>query len=200
MDKYIFLLALEDALSGLPEKDRQASIEYYNEIISDRTDDGMSEAEAVAALGSVDDIAKQILLDQPLSKLVKAKAKPRQKMRFWEILLMCLGFPVWFPVLVAVFAVILAIYIVLWAVVLVFYVVDICFAACGLGGVLGGLVLCLTGRLSQGLLLMGAGLVCGGLALLLLPVCKLITKGIFWLCKLLLRGIKSCFIRKGDKK
>lgn len=200
MEKYDFLKALEDALSALPEKDRRASIEYYSESIADRVEDGMTEAEAVAALGSVEEIAKQILLDQPLPKLVKAKVKPRRGMRFLEILLLCLGFPVWFPVLAAVFVVILAVYIVLWAVVIALYAADFCIGACGFGFILGGFVLGLTGRFPQGLFLMGAGLVCSGIAVFLFMGCKLVAKGIAWISKKLMRGIKACFIRKGDKK
>ena len=75
MDKLNFLMALEEALSQLPEEDRRASIEYYTEIIDDRMEEGMSEADAVASLGSVEKIAEQILMDMPLGKLVKSKVK-----------------------------------------------------------------------------------------------------------------------------
>ena len=81
MDKLDFLLKLEEALSQLPEEDRQASIEYYAELIDDRIEDGMPENEAVESLGSVEKIAEQILMDMPLGKLVKSKVKNRRKMR-----------------------------------------------------------------------------------------------------------------------
>ncbi len=60
MNKEQFQLALYDALRGLPLDDVERSIAYYREMIDERVEDGMSEEEAVAALGSVDDIATQI--------------------------------------------------------------------------------------------------------------------------------------------
>ena len=35
MNKYDFLLALEDRLAGLPEADRQASLDFYAEMLDD---------------------------------------------------------------------------------------------------------------------------------------------------------------------
>ena len=60
MTKIEFLLKLEKQLAGLPESDLIRTIDYYNEIIDDRTEDTGSEAEAVAALGAPEDVAAYI--------------------------------------------------------------------------------------------------------------------------------------------
>ena len=200
MDKLDFLMALEDALSQLPEEDRQASIEYYSEIIADRMEEGLSETDAVASLGTVEKIAEQILMDMPLGKLVKNKVKNRRKLETWEILLLILGFPVWFPVLVSVLSVLFSVYVSLWSVVISLYAIFVALAASAVGVTLGGIVLCVFSGISQGLFLVGAGLICAGLALLFLPVCNLAAKGVIWIGKKLLLWIKSWFIRKGDAK
>ena len=200
MDKLDFLMALEEALSQLPEDDRRSSVEYYAELIDDRMEDGVPENEAVESLGSVEKIAEQILMDMPLGKLVKSKVKNRRKMRGWEITLLILGFPLWFPLLVAVLAVIFSIYVSLWSVVISLYAVFAALAGSAVGIVLGSIVLCIFSGIPQGLFLLGAGLICAGLALFFLPVCNLAAKGSIWIGKKLLQGIKSCFIRKGDAK
>lgn len=200
MDKLDFLMALERALWQLPEEDRHASIEYYEELIEDRLEDGMTEAEAVATMGSVETIAEQILMDMPLTKLVKSKLKPRRRMRAWEITLLILGFPVWFPLVVSALAVIFAVYVCLWAVDICLYATDFALAASGLGCTLGGIVVLCTRNYPEGLFILGAGAVCAGLALLFLPVCNLTAKGTVRVGKKLIRWIKRCFIRKEEGK
>ena len=60
MDKSSFLKQLRSRLSFLSEYDCETTVSYYNEIISDRMDNGMSEQEAVEGLGSIDDIVKGV--------------------------------------------------------------------------------------------------------------------------------------------
>ena len=67
MNKDKFLLALYDAVRDLPLEDVERSIAYYREMIDERVEDGMNEEEAVAALGSVEDIAAQIMDGAPVT-------------------------------------------------------------------------------------------------------------------------------------
>ena len=196
MNKQEFLLALRGGLSDLSEADIKASLDYYAEIIDDQMEEGIPEADAVASLGSVVTVAEQILLDMPLSKLVKARVKPKRRLRAWEIVLIAVGFPVWFPILVALAAVALALYVVLWSVVISLYSVDVSLAACLFGGIGGGIVLFITGNPFSALFLLGAGLVCGGLSIFLFFGCKAATKGTVLLAKQMLLGVKKCFVRK----
>ena len=61
MTKHEFVSKLKDALSGLPQGDAAERIAFYVEIIDDRIEDGTTEEEAVAAAGSIDDIAEEII-------------------------------------------------------------------------------------------------------------------------------------------
>ena len=196
MDKKEFLSALEARLAGLPEADRQSSLDFYAEMLDDLTEGGMTEQEAVASLGSVDVIAEEILMDTPLPKLIKAKMKPKHRMRAWEIVLIAVGSPVWFPILIALFAVALSLYITLWAAVLSLYAADLAFAVSAPAGIVAAILLFVQGEAAGGLLFFGAGLVLAGLTVLWLLLCNLTAKGTWQLGKLTLRGIKACFVRK----
>ncbi len=200
MDKYDFLLALEERLEGLPEADRQSSLDFYAEMLDDLMEGGMTERDAVASLGSVDAIAEEILMDLPLPKLIKAKMKPKRRMRAWEIVLLAVGAPVWFPILIALAAVVLAVYLALWAVVFSLYAADLAFAVSAPAGVVTAILLFVQGEAAGGLLFLGAGLVLVGLTVLWLLLCNLTAKGMWQLGKLTLRGIKACFIRKEKKE
>lgn len=196
MNKQEFLLALRGALADLSETDLRASLDYYAEIIDDRMEEGTPEAEAVASLGPVMDVARQILLDMPLTKLVKARVKPKRRLRAWEIVLIAVGSPVWFPVLLALAVVGLALYVVLWSLVISICAVDVSLAACFAAGIGGGIVLFIVGNPLAALSLISVGLVSGGLAIFLFFGCSAAARGTVLLAGLLLRGVKKCFIRK----
>jgi uncharacterized membrane protein len=196
MNKQEFLLALRGALAGLSEADIRASLDYYTEIIDDQMEEGITEADAVASLGSVVTVAEQILMDMPLPKLVKARVKPKRRLRAWEIVLIAVGSPVWFPILLALVIVVLAVYIVLWSVVISLYAADLSLAAGALAGIAGCAVLAATGSIPSALLFVGAGLACAGLAIFGFLGCNATAKGVLQLGKLIWRGIKSCFVRK----
>ena len=195
MDKYDFLLALEARLEGLPEADRQASLDFYSEMLDDLVEGGMTETEAVASLGSPEAIAEEILLEMPLPKLVKAKMKKR-RLSGLEITLLAVGFPIWLPISIALLAVVFAIYISLWAVVVSLYAANMAMAACAPTGIAAAVVLFASGKPAAALLFLGAGLALAGLSILWFLLCNLTAKGMWKLGRLTLRGIKACFIRK----
>lgn len=200
MTKQDFLAAIAAELKGLPPADIDRSLDFYAEMIDDRTEEGLSEEEAVAALGPIGEIAAQILMATPLPKLVKAKARPGRRLRVWEIVLLALGFPLWFPLLLTAAILILTIYLLLWVVIATLYAADACLAACLIGGLFGGAVLLITGYPAQGLLCWGAALVCGGLAVAFFPAINQATKGVVLFGRWFLRCIKKIFIGKGDTK
>ena len=92
MSKAEFLEVLRKRLSGLPREEVEERLAFYNEMIDDRIEDGLTEAEAVAGIGSVDDVARQIMAEIPLTTLVREKVRPKRILRVWEIILLVLGF------------------------------------------------------------------------------------------------------------
>ena len=81
MNKQEFLGALRRGLLGLPEEDIENSVEFYSEMIDDRIDEGMSEDEAVADIGSANEVIQQILSEASLTKLVKRKVKKNRSLK-----------------------------------------------------------------------------------------------------------------------
>lgn len=63
MDKITFLKELRKKLWFLPKNELDKTILYYSEMISDRMDAGMSEEDAVRAVGNIDDIVDSVKRD-----------------------------------------------------------------------------------------------------------------------------------------
>ncbi len=199
MNKREFLEALQKSLSGLPEEDIQKSLEFYSEMIDDRIEEGISEQEAVAAIGDPTKIAKEILADIPIAKLVKQKIKPKRRISALEIVLLVLGSPIWLSLFITLFAVVLSIYVVLWSVIISLYSVAAAFVACAVGGAVSGIVFISLGKGAVGTFMLGAGILCLGLGILMFIGCNTIVKGIVWLSHKIWLFIKSCFV-KGEVK
>lgn len=197
MDKKEFLWRLMDGLSGLPMDDIDRSLDYYSEMIDDRMEDGLSEEEAVAALGPVGEICSQILAETPLSRLVKEAVRPKRKLRAWEIILLVLGSPVWVPLVAATVIVVASVYLSVWAVLLSLYAADLAVAVTGLAGGVALVRMLMAGQTAEGILFLGGGLVCIGLAILLFFGMNQLTKGLVWVTKRALLALKNSFVRKG---
>lgn len=200
MNKREFLLALRLRLSCLSSEDIASASDYYAELISDRMEDGLSEEEAVAAIGNIDDIADEIIAQTPMTKLVKAKIKPKKKPNALNVVLLVLGSPVWLSLLTAAFSVIFALYISLWAIVISLYAVDLALAAAGFACIVASPVLMFEGSLPLFLIFLGTGFLCAGLAVLFFCVCNKAAKGAVLAGKGILRGIKRCFFGRRTKK
>ena len=77
MNKQQFLAQLRKGLSGLPQNDIEERLTFYSEMIEDQMEDGLSEEEAVSAIGSVDESVAQVVAETPLVKIAKEKIKPK---------------------------------------------------------------------------------------------------------------------------
>ncbi|HAE52598.1 MAG TPA: hypothetical protein DCG30_05015 [Ruminococcus sp.] len=198
MNKENFLNGLREKLSGLPQEDIEERIAFYNEMINDRMEDGLSEEEAIEAIGSVDSVVEQIMSEIPLSTLVKKKVTPKRKLKAWEILLLILGAPVWIPLVISVGAVMFSVYAVVWALVICLYAVDITSAAglfVGLAGIVAYLKI---GNPVGALFSAGMGMASFGLAILLFFACIWLTKAVINATGKLILGIKISFV--GNKE
>ena len=200
MNKREFLLALRLRLECLEQNDIASATDYYSELISDRMEDGMTEEEAVAAIGNIDDIAEEIIAQTPLTKLVKAKIKPKKKRNPLTVILLILGSPIWLSLMIAAFAVVLSVYIVLWAVVICLYAADLSLAAGGFGGTVAAIALICSGNVPAGIILLGASIMCAGLAILMFWLCNKAAKGTVIAGKGMLRGVKRCFFGRRKEK
>ena len=198
MNKQEFLERLRASLNGLPSDDIEGRIAFYNEMLDDKIEEGMSEQEAVKSVGSIDEIVTCIVDDIPLTKLAKERIKPKKRLSAWEITLIVLGFPIWFSLLAALFAVVISLYAVLWCVIICLWAVFVSFIAAALGGIFAGVIFAAEGNLPTGAAMLGASLVCIGLSVFMFFGAKAATKGILILTKRLALKLKACFIKKGE--
>ncbi len=196
MTKSEFLSSLRARLADLPQDEAQERIFFYEEMIDDRMEDGLSEDDAVAAVGTVDEIAAQIAEDIPFVKIAKERIKPKRRLAAWEIVLLVIGSPIWLSLLITAVSVVLSLYLTLWAVVFSLWAVFASFVACGFCGVAVGVGTMVYGILPAGGALLGAGLMLAGLSIFWFFGCRAATKGTAWLLKVTAAGIKRRLMRK----
>lgn len=198
MTKLEFLSRLQKRLAGLPERELQERLNFYSEMIDDRIEDGCTEEEAILKIGTVEEVASQIVADIPLAKIARERLKPKKRLATWELLLLILGSPIWLSLGVAALAVMLSLYVVLWSLVVSAWAVFASFVACALGGLLGGVAIASAGHPTVGIALIGAGLVLAGLSVFGFFGCNGATRGIAILTRRIALGIKKCFVKKED--
>ena len=198
MYKYEFLTALRQQLVGLPKEDIEERVSFYEEMINDRMDEGKSEQEAFAEIGTVEDVVKQIASETNFVRLVVHKMTPKRSLRGWEVAIIIATFPFWFPLVVTSFALAFVGFVLIWTLVIVTYSVDISLWA---GSALSGFSFAMT--LMNGepnYMMLGACVAALGGAILMIFGCYGSTRLTIGLTKRMMIGIKSAFIRKGRNK
>ena len=196
MLKQEFLNRLQKSLSGLPRADIEERLTFYSEMIDNRMEEGLSEEDAVAAIGNAEEIASQIVAETSLVKIAKERIKPKRQLTVWEIVLLALGSPIWLSLLIAAFAVVLSVYASLWAVVVSLWAVFAALVGCSLGCVAGGILFICSGDVLSGIATVAGGLVCAGLSIFAFYGCLAATKGTAILAKITVLWIKRCFTGK----
>ena len=190
MTKLDFLLALQEKLSGFPGDEVKERLHFYNESIEDRMEEGLTEEEAVAQMGSVDEIAQQIIGELPLTQPAKERLSSR------KTALLLLGSPIWLSLLISAVSVVLSVYVSLWAVVGSLWGVFASLAVSGTACVMAFPIIAMQDYFYSGLLSFGAGLFVLDLAIFAFFGCHYATKGIVFLTKKMVLLIKRAFVRK----
>lgn len=199
MTKNEFIVALADRLRGLPQDDIHTYLENYGELIDDRIEEGISEADAVASLGSVEEIAARILAETPPAAPDGAPApppSPRRTIAAWKLALLILTAPVWLSALLAAAIVVFSFLIAAWSVVLSLFASAVALIASAVALVGVGIALLLTGIPASGAFCIGVGLLLGGLTILLFLGGAAVCKGSTAATKAAVHFIRSRFTRK----
>ena len=196
MNKTEFTEQLRAALKGLSEEDLKKSVDYYEEMIDDRMEDGIPEEEAVNGLGSIDEIKDKILKEIPITNIVKEKIKPKRSLAGWEIALLVIGSPVWVPIVLSLIITGLSIYMTFWIIILSLYVTDLSLFLSGILGIVAAFMQ--TNGFATGLFLSGIGITLTGVSVLLFFGFNQITKWMFILSKKFVLWLKKLFV--GEKK
>ena len=196
MNKQEFIKALRERLMWLTSEELEKTVNFYSEMIDDRIEEGETEEEAVAALGSMDDItvkiAREVGKDDeneggiPAAKTVVVKNSSENTVL--KIIIVAVTFPIWFPILMGLLGGAIGI-------------VAGLFGACvGVGaGVIASFAaaikLFIDGNAAQGFFMLGGFFICAG-------ICIFAWLGISALCKVTAKGIKQGinFIKSKFKK
>lgn len=112
MNKSAYLDSLTELLDCLPREKRSEVRAFYEEAIDDRVEEGMSEEEAVSAMGPAEVVAESILGELPVVPRAVAKTKRKSPMLLW--ILAIAGSPLWIPVAAAFAIVAAAVYLCIW--------------------------------------------------------------------------------------
>lgn len=197
MNKKEFLDELSHRLKGLPKADIDDRVSFYEEMINDRIDEGKTEEEAINEIGNIDDIVNQIVSETPLTKIIKEKTKPKKKKSGLQLLFLILGFPLWFPLFIVGLILIFVFYLLVWILVITTYSIELSLALGGIGGIIGYVILALSGN--NEIAYLGFGLGCIGIAIFFIFPCLGATKVTVKLTKKIMHKIKMSFLRKGEK-
>ncbi len=197
MLKQEFLDALKKRLAGLPSSDRDERLDFYREMIDDRMEEGLAEEQAVAEIGSVEEVVAQIISETPISKIAGERVRPKRGLAGWEITLLALGAPLWLSLAVAALAVVLSLYAAALAVVVSVWAVFAALVGTSLGALVAGAALTLGGVPLLGVALVGAGSLCAGLAVFSFFGCRAATRGMVLLSKKAVLGVKKGLIEGG---
>ncbi len=157
MSREEFLAALKKKLKGLPKEELASALSYYSEYL---------EEGSVEELGSVDEIAGQIL-DQCAINRLNSEDKGGSLKTLWIVLLAIFAAPVAIPLAVAFGAVILAVIVCIAAVLLSFGVCGVAFGLSGIFISVVGAVIVSAAPVNM-LMVIGIGFMLAGMGVLLL--------------------------------
>lgn len=195
MTKREFFDALTSRMKSLPKEEQNRVIRYYNEVLEDYMEDGMSEEEAVAQIEDVDTIAKRILLEYAMESHNKTPVeadpvyKAEQYKKQGNVLMVTLALiliPLWGSLLIAALSGVFALAVSLFC-------VPISIGAAAIGCIIMTPVLIFSGQVGKGFLVLGAGLICVALTLISIPLVIWLIKLSYKLVRWMLQKVKAVF-------
>ena len=165
MTKTEFLARLRQKLFILPQRELEDTLEYYSEMIDDYVENGCTPEEAVAKMGGVKNVAAQVLAGTQTSASQTDGAKKRKRGGNM-LLLLILGFPLWFPLLIAAFCILLSVAVVIATLAMVVpWSLVVSFGASALGLLIAGAAILVHESVAGAIFLFGAAMVLGALCI-----------------------------------
>jgi len=164
MTKMEYLKKLKHALRRVKADERKKSLAYFSEVIDDRMEDGIPESDAVAELESVEAAAERIIAE------AEAQGQLKKRLSAWEVSLIVVGFPLWFPVLLTIGIVLLTLYLLVWIIIVTLFLVSAALVVAAPAGIVG-LFQLLDQNVASAFAVLATGLVGSGLGIaLFIPV------------------------------
>ena len=174
MNKREFLKLLREKLNGLPEQEIDERIQFYDEMIADRMEEGLAEEIAVEKIGSAEELAWQIISEHSSMNAIATKLK--EKVQEQKAALFVVGSPIRSTLLIMALVVAFSLYVSVWAVVISLWAIGASFVGCAIGGVfLCGLYAYL-GNIPLSVFALGATFALTGLSIFWYKLCKAFSK------------------------
>lgn len=188
MNRAWFLSEIKNKMEQFPDFELQETLDYYNEIINDKIEGGMSEEEAIISLGNVDEIIKEMIYEMPLTSILNSKMKPKREFniiqKFFIGLALLIG-PLPF------FIVLFFVYLSIWAVIGSLYLMDFLMLLASLLSILGFGFHIFTGNWIQSVLSLGFFFILTGLSILTFYGVNFVSVYLVEISKKYVRWIKS---------
>lgn len=211
MTKHDFIYALRCRLQDLPVPETEPHIEYYTEMIDDRIDEGMTEEEAVADIGTLDEIEHRIRIqcgrqaeEDTMDGLRSWIARMRLKLHWdgplkaWQVIILILVILSIIPLMGTLIGIIfggigilLGVCAAVVGVIAFCYVADIVLLVSGIGAVIGGMIQLVQQQTGEGLFILGMGLSMIGCFVLAWWGSVILTKQLIKGCDKLIKWLKS---------
>lgn len=214
MTKEQFIKKLNTELSFLSPEELENRIAFYCEMIDDRMEDGLSEDDAVAEIGNIEEIIAQLKKESFTCKIISDKddtcpdgtdevsdsevtvPQKKKKLSAWAIVLISVGSLLWITLGAAAFVIIVAAYAAIWAVAGSLWALPVSLAASCLGGIAVGVVTIVGSNALAGIALIGAAIACAGLSIFAGFGCFHLTRLAVFISKAITRFIKFLFTGK----
>ena len=211
MSKQEFIDELRAKLSKLPNIDIEERLRFYEEMINDRMEDGLSEEEAISGIGSIDEIYAQFYQDVPKSHLNLDKARQKAKTRKnRKIIILSSTAIIWGPILIALavsalavaislVALAISLFVALWVLVASLWAIFAAFTLSAPAAILIAILNIFSGNILPGIAILGGGMVVAGLAIFAFFGALYATKGSAVLTKKSFLGISKLITKIGDR-
>lgn len=190
MNKQEFLRKLQARLGSLPPREREERVAFFSEMIDDRIEEGLTEREAVLLVGSLDELAADLPGEREEKEVPHF---PDTGKRVWRTVLVVFGFPIWFSLAASAFAVAVSLLAAIWSIVVSLFAVFVSCPVGALGGIVGGVIVAVSGSYFSGLAFLGVGLLLAGLTFPVLLGCLAAVRGACRLSRLTVRGTVAIF-------
>ena len=191
MTKTTFIDTLRELLHSLNEDECNKFISYYEEIIEDYKESGLTEEEVIKKIGTPQSIADNILSEQD-SINIKV---PSLSSKILNVILLILGFPLWGSLLLALVLLILSAYIIIWCIPFTTGVSSIAFFVSALISIIGSPFM-MADVLTVGIVQLGLGVSSVGLSILLGCITIYLSKKLVVITKKLTFKIFKSFNKK----
>lgn len=191
MTKTTFIDTLRGLLQSLNEDECNKFISYYEEIIEDYKESGLTEEEVIKKIGTPQSIADNILSEQD-SIDIKV---PSFSSKILNAILLILGFPLCGSLLLALVLLILSVYIIIWCIPFTTGASSIAFFVAALISIIGSPFM-MADVLTVGIVQLGLGVSSVGLSILLGCITIYLSKKLVIITKKLTFKIFKSFNKK----